>query len=228
MLTAQGYADQQTRALVDAYSVREEIVMEYEHWLVPGAPEQAQTEIVVSGQMKLPEGAALPEKILQVMVNPVVDSVAVENDRATLTGRLMTHVIHGNSEGMLGCITAAAPFEGAAAAPGLKPGDWLQVETTSIMPSAQVTQEGLQVRDTLDIALIWRSTTEEKVAAAAQSRPWPDDLPQGLSLVVVQPGEDNWQMAKRCRIPLSALVKTNAQLEKRQVESGECLVVERA
>ena len=66
------------------------------------------------------------------------------------------------------------------------------------------------------------------MAAAAQSRPWPDDLPQGLSLVVVQPGEDNWQMAKRCRIPLSALVKTNAQLEKRQVESGECLVVERA
>jgi len=228
LLTVQGYAGQQSEVLVDSYSSGEKIELTGEKWRISGAPQQTQMALPVSGMLKLSEGTVLPETILQVLVNPVIDRVSIEEDRAILTGRLLTHVIHGSSEGLMGCITAAADFEAAAAAPGLKAGDWLQTEVVSTTPTAQAAQEGIQVRDTLEITLIWCSVMERDVVTEGTSEAWTDELPLGLSLVVVQPGEDTWGMAKRCRIPVSALVATNPQLEKRQARMGDCLVVERA
>ena len=145
-----------------------------------------------------------------------------------VSGRLLTHIIHVNAEGIWGCITANAPLEGTAAAPGIQPGAWLQLETVSTSPTAQVMQEGILVRDGLHVTLTWRNVEEKVVVTEAESEPWEDELPKGLSLVVTQQHEDTWQVAKRCRVPLKTLLMTNPQLQKRQAEPGECLVVERA
>ena len=227
MLLVQGYAEQKADALVDAYSWSEEIDLERETWLIPGTPQQSQTAVAVSGLLRLPEGTALPERIVQVLVNPVIDEMQVEPDRVALSGRLLTHIIHVNTEGVLGCITANAPLEGMAAAPGLQPGAWLQLEAISAAPSAQVTPEGILVRDSLNTALTWRNVEEKIAVTEAESEPWEDELPKGLSLVVTQQQEDTWKVAKRCRVSMERLLMTNPQLQKRQAEPGECLVVER-
>lgn len=129
---------------------------------------------------------------------------------------------------MLGCINGTAPFETAVAAEGLQAEDWLQVEVAGLTAGASTGPTGsLQIRDVLEITLIWRSIRTQAVAVDGESEPWESELPSGLMLVVAQQDEDNWQMAKRCRIPLNELIQANPQLAQREVEPGECLVVER-
>ena len=86
----------------------------------------------------------------------------------------------------------------------------------------------MQIRDVLEITLIWRDVQTQNVAVDGESEPWESELPSGLLLVVAQQDEDNWKMAKRCRIPMEELIQANPQLAQREVEPGECLVVERA
>lgn len=230
LITVQGYASQQTQALTDAYSMDEEITLETQVWKIPGAPQQAQSETPVTGELKLPEGTALPGQVLQVLANPVVDSITVEQGKATITGRLISSVIHlSGEERMLGCINGTAPFETAVTAEGLQAEDWLQVEVAGLQAGASSGAAGsLQIRDVLEITLIWRDVQTQTVAVDGESEPWESELPSGLLLVVAQQDEDNWKMAKRCRIPMEELIQANPQLAQREVEPGECLVVERA
>jgi hypothetical protein len=230
VLTAQGYAHQQAVALTDAYSVTDEIILETQQLYLPGPPMELQVQLPVQGDMKLAEGMTLPERVLQVLATPVVDAISVEQDEAVITGRIQASVLHASGEeAVLGSINGAAPFETVVPAQGLSPQDWLQVEIQGTQASATVTaQGGLQIREVLDVELIWRPVSSVTLATGGESKPWTEPLLPGLLLVVAQPGEGNWQMAKRCRIPLSGLVAANPQLADRQVRSGECLVVEQA
>jgi len=158
----------------------------------------------------LPEGSPRVKTALLGFVRPVLVDAQPQKDKLAVDGVLDITVIYQTEEsGVPVSVQTEEPFH-AVFSTQAQPGDHLSLMAAQVEPSA-VTGDRIEIKYILRLNA--DGVRKQGADVLVDAHPvQAADVPQGIYLYYLQPGESVWDVAKRYRITLEELARLNPAL----------------
>lgn len=160
--------------------------------------------------MTLPEGSPRVKTPLLAFVRPVLVSAERQKDKLAVDGVLDMTLIYQTDDSDVPVSVRQEDAFHTVFATEAQPGDDLTLTAVQAEPSA-VTGDRVELKYILRLHAdgVRKGDAELVADAAAAAAP---EVGKGIILYYLQPGETVWNLAKRCRVPLSDIARLNPDL----------------
>jgi hypothetical protein len=211
-LSVEGYEPCEVEAVEDAYHLDCDIGMAREGICLFDGPVVVSEKVKVRGA--LPRSDVLEEgSTLQAAeVVPAVDNYSVAEGKIDFSGRLVTRAFARGADDKLSSALVEVPYSSSIQWEGASPESQIELSVTAGKASAAMTAEGFNVDADLDVMVASRKLLDYTVVTdIEQGTPLTGKLAP-LTLCIAGSDDTAWTLAKRCRVKVEDLYKTNPEI----------------
>lgn len=216
--------------LTDAYSLHHMLDLTCVQAAVPGLPCAVREQTMVSVSASLPDGAAQPARIVETWVQPSVDAVEIGERQMHMEGELHAWILYVPIGGDgLAAAEVTAPFDANIPVESSSAGDIVRVDVACSQSAAMISvQDGLHIRACLETSgTVFRMGTCAAVSNADTGDAYPWQTDAAVTMIMPQPGDTPWNLAKRNRIAPNVLYACNDGLREGEPVGKECILIVR-
>ncbi len=222
-LNVEGYTPCEMEALADAYHLDYDLGMTCEEIGLFDGPVEWSEKVKVRGALPRTDVMEEDSALLATDLTPIIDSFEVSEGRVDFTGRLVTRALYRSASDDIFSTLAEVPFASALEWSGATSDAKVELSAVPLRSSALV-EGNFDVEAELEVKLTSRRCLHYKIVTELEQ-----GMPLGrtlapLTLCIAGPNDTTWTLARRCRVPVDDLLRTNPELAA-GVQSGAKVVV---
>ena len=157
-------------------------------------------------------------------VTPVLDNYSVTDGRVDLSGRLAARVFWRGADDKLMSTLVDVPFTAAVEWQGASPDSKVDLIVNVAKADASAGQNQFEVEADLEVTVASRRLMGYTVVTGLEQGPPLARAMAPLTLCIAGQGDTAWSLAKRCRVRVEDLTKTNPEIAN-GVTLGQRLVI---
>jgi hypothetical protein len=223
-LSIEGYEPCEMEALQDAYHLDCDIGMAREDIGLFDGPVEVSEKVKVKGSLPRSDALDADSTLQLAEVSPVIDNYSVSEGRIDLSGRLITRVFSRAADDKLASVLVEAPYTTEILWEGASPDSLVELSVLAAKSSASVGSENFDVDAELEVTVTSRRLLNYSVLTELEQGEQLSRALAPLTLCVAGPGDTAWTLARRCRVKVEDLVRTNPEIA-RGVTPGAKLVI---
>lgn len=211
-LSVEGYEPCEVEALEDAYHLDCDIGMAREEICLFDGPVEVSEKVKVKGA--LPRSDILDEDatLQAAEITPAIDNYSVSEGRIDISGRLITRAFSRGADDKLTSAIAEVPYSTAIQWEGASPESKVELSVSAGKVSASANSEGFEAEADLDIMVTSRRLLNYTVVTELEQGAQLARAMAPLTLCIAGPNDTAWTLAKRCRVKMEDLYKTNPEI----------------
>lgn len=210
-LSVEGYEPCEMEALEDAYHLDCDIGMAREDIGLFDGPVEVSEKVKVKGALPRTDILDADSLLEAADVSALVDSWSVSEGSIDVSGRLMVRAFARSADGRLSSVPGETPYSVTVPWEGASPESKVNLSASVLACSGAAGQETVDVEAELELYITSRRLLEYRVIT---------DIEQGqelramapLTLCVAGAGDTAWSLARRCRVKVEDLIKTNPEI----------------
>ncbi len=223
-LNVEGYEPCEVEALSDAYHLEYDIGMAREEIGLFDGPVEVSEKVKVRGALPRTDVLDAEASLQATEVTPVLDNYSVTDGQVDLSGRLAARVFWRGADDKLMSTLVDVPFAASIQWQGASPDSKVEIGVSAVKAEAFAGSNQFEVEADLDVAVSSRRLMDYTVITNLEQGPPLARAMAPLTLCIAGPGDTAWTLAKRCRVKVDDLIKTNPEIAK-GVQAGQRLVI---
>jgi hypothetical protein len=223
-LSVEGYEPCEVEALEDAYHLDCDIGMARDGIGLFDGPVEVSEKVKVKGALPRTEVLDTDATLQASEVVPAIDSWSVTEGCIDVSGRLVTRAFSRGADDKLTGTLAEVPFSASIAWEGASPDSKVELSATAAKVSASAGSDSFDVEAELEVLITSRRLLNYTVVTELEQGAPLSRALAPLTLCIAGAGDTAWSLAKRCRVKVDDLIKTNPEIA-RGVTAGAKLVI---
>ncbi|MGI6161406.1 MAG: DUF3794 and LysM peptidoglycan-binding domain-containing protein [Christensenellales bacterium] len=201
--------EQSADIIEDAYSTNQAVQPNIRKVNISGPTVSGTGKAPIRQQTPIPSGMPIAEKVLCVLVNPVVMGKAAQDNKVNVEGVLQTQVIYSAEEEGVKSFSADVPFKAAADINGIKENMKLDIDAKAEQAAASANADSIDLRVTLDIAASGSEKSNVNMVESISALDQPLKQQSGIIIYFPGRGETLWGIAKRFGTTVKSIEERN-------------------